>query len=373
MPLYEMTSDALNPIESTTFADHGVLERQDLQRLFKNDLSALGLDVLLIEEELGNWDASQRRIDLLAIDRDANLVVIELKRGSRGAHMELQALRYAAMVGTMVFDEVVSRLAVTDESTIEEAQEKLLEFLEWNSPESGEFNADVRIVLVSADFSRELVYTVLWLNQRQLDISCVRLQPHRLDDRIILNVEPMVPLPEAGDYLIRQKEKAQADRATQQAVKTATGYTFFNVGEDKAGHRRWEDCRKYGFLQAGGGPRFRDKLAALNRGDRVLAYLKSHGYVGLGTVTGQATPLRDFVVASEGKRLLDLPIASTIHDGRLDDDERGEFCVGIEWTQAVPRETAVCGHLSKRGTSCRMLHQAEVDAIITAMEQVASS
>lgn len=152
-----------------------------------------------------------------------------------------------------------------------------------------------------------------------------------------------------------------------------TGYTFFNVGEDKAGHRCWEDCQKYGFLQAGGGPRFRDKLAALNRGDRVLAYLKSHGYVGLGTVTGQATLLRDFVVASEGKRLLDLAIASTIDDGRLDDDERGEFCVGIEWTKAVPREAAVCGHFSKRGTSCRMLHQAEVDAIITALEQVASS
>ncbi len=50
---------------------------------------------------------SKRRVDLLAVDRDANLVVIELKRTEDGGHMELQAVRYAAMVSPMTFTQAV--------------------------------------------------------------------------------------------------------------------------------------------------------------------------------------------------------------------------------------------------------------------------
>jgi RecB family endonuclease NucS len=35
-----------------------------------------------------------RRIDLLGIDKQANMVVIELIRDDAGSHMELQALRH---------------------------------------------------------------------------------------------------------------------------------------------------------------------------------------------------------------------------------------------------------------------------------------
>lgn len=38
----------------------------------------------------------------------ANLVVIELKRTEEGGRMELQAIRYAAMVSTMTFDQAAN-------------------------------------------------------------------------------------------------------------------------------------------------------------------------------------------------------------------------------------------------------------------------
>jgi RecB family endonuclease NucS len=107
MPLFEIRSDSLAPLETTTYAASGLYERGDLQRLLKANISAVLSDVLVIAEEFGDWEGSYRRIDLLGIDRDANLVVIELKRTEDGGHMELQALRYAAMVSTMRFDEVV--------------------------------------------------------------------------------------------------------------------------------------------------------------------------------------------------------------------------------------------------------------------------
>ena len=66
---------------------------------------------MVITEEFGDWLDSLRRIDLLCVNSDANLVVIELKRSDDGGHMELQALRYAAMVSAMTFDQAVETFA----------------------------------------------------------------------------------------------------------------------------------------------------------------------------------------------------------------------------------------------------------------------
>lgn len=68
-------------------------ERADIQRLLKRQIEIISPDTLVSAEEFSDWEDSKRRIDLLGIDTDANLVVIELKRTDDGGHMELQAVR----------------------------------------------------------------------------------------------------------------------------------------------------------------------------------------------------------------------------------------------------------------------------------------
>jgi RecB family endonuclease NucS len=91
MPLYEVTADQLKRIEETSFREARIRERADLQRLLRSQIEIVLPDALVIAEEFGEWEESRRRIDLLAIDKDANLVVVELKRTEDGGHMELQA------------------------------------------------------------------------------------------------------------------------------------------------------------------------------------------------------------------------------------------------------------------------------------------
>ena len=107
MALYEITANNLQAINQTTFDRVGLMERNDLQRLLKNQIEVILPNVLIIAEEFGDWEESRRRIDLLGLNEDANLVVIELKRTEDGGHMDLQAIRYAAMVSAMTFDQVV--------------------------------------------------------------------------------------------------------------------------------------------------------------------------------------------------------------------------------------------------------------------------
>jgi RecB family endonuclease NucS len=92
MALYELSATSIKPLEQTTFAADGVFERRDLQRLLRDAIEVISPDTLVIDEEFGDWEDSARRIDLLGVDRAANLVVIELKRTDDGGHMELQAL-----------------------------------------------------------------------------------------------------------------------------------------------------------------------------------------------------------------------------------------------------------------------------------------
>src|SRR4051794_1927786 len=104
MPIYEITQSEIRKLPETTFGAAGVRERADLQRLLRSNIEVVSPETLVVSEEFGDWEDSRRRIDLLGLDRDANLVVIELKRTEDGGHMELQAIRYAAMVSTMTFE-----------------------------------------------------------------------------------------------------------------------------------------------------------------------------------------------------------------------------------------------------------------------------
>ena len=215
MPLYEMTSDAFRPISQASFADLKVRERDDLQRLLRTQIDVLGDDLYVLTEEFGDWDDSRRRIDLLAIDPKANLVVIELKRTNDGGHMELQAIRYASMVSAMTFEraeqihgEFLTRIG----EPAEEARTRILTFLGWEEPDEEAFAPDVRIVLVSEDFGKELTTAVLWLRDRDIDIRCVRLRPYEDGGKRLIDVQQIIPLPEANEYQVQLREKEQVGR-----------------------------------------------------------------------------------------------------------------------------------------------------------------
>jgi len=212
LAIFEITDAAFRPLAGATFEQERLRERSDLQRLLRDNIEVLAADILIISEEFGRWTESNRRIDLLGVDRDANLVVIELKRTDDGGHMELQALRYAAMVSTLTFDEAVETFEkyLRQRGREGEAQQVLLDHLGWDNTEEPSFSQRVRIVLASMDFDKEITSTVLWLTGVYgLDIRCIRIKPCRLAEHVLVDVQQLVPLPEATEYQVRIQRKVQ--------------------------------------------------------------------------------------------------------------------------------------------------------------------
>jgi len=233
MAIFQAVKGKLVPIEPTTFSEAGFKERADLQQLLKQQIEVIAPDTLIISEEFGDWADSRRRIDLLGLDKEANLVVIELKRTEDGGHMELQAIRYAAMVSALTFDEAVNTFEQYLSSIGNEAnaRTRMLEFLGWEEPDVEIFPKDVRLILAAAEFSKEITTTVLWLNEHGLDIKCVRLRPYNDAGRLLIDVQQVIPLPEAENYQIRIRDKKVVERAARTQNRDLTRYDV-TVGED---------------------------------------------------------------------------------------------------------------------------------------------
>ena len=109
---------------------------------------------------------------------------------------------------------------------------------------------------------------------------------------------------------------------------------YFNVGECE--RRTWDECRQYGFVSAGGDDtRWRDAICKFHPGDVFAAYLKGHGYVGIGRVLTRALPANQIVI--KGKPLLLLCPRMAVDS---DSAERSEYVATVDWLKSFPREQA---------------------------------
>lgn len=284
----------------------GLRERTDLQRLLRDHIEAVSPDTLVIAEEFGEWTDSRRRIDLLGIDKAANLVVIEFKRTDDGGHMELQAVRYASMVSTLVSQRAVEIFGRYLESrgVDDDAEQRLLEFLEWDELDDDRFAQDVRLVLVSADFSRELMTAVMWLNEKDLDIRCVRIRPYAYDGKTLIDVQQVIPLPEAADYQVQVREKMRRERKARGSTIDFTRYDV--VVNDRSFPAQWKRnailLAVKGIVSHGIAPELIKKVLQPVKGQRLF------------TVVPEET--------ADPERFRALAVEITAADGRQFDDRR---------------------------------------------------
>ena len=110
---------------------------------------------------------------------------------------------------------------------------------------------------------------------------------------------------------------------------------YVNVGEGTA--RNWDDCRRFGFLSAGQGVQWSEPMKSLSKGDIVVAYLKGHGYVGIGVVKEKAVNASHF--RHNNKSLHDFKL---VEPGIFNnyDNAKAEYLVKVKWLKSFPREEA---------------------------------
>ena len=177
--------------------------------------------------------------------------------------MDLQAIRYAAMVANMTFQHIVDTFQAYLEKRAEkegkpvgeDAENKIREHLKMAEQDNEAVHTDIpRLILASENFSKELTTCVMWLNDSWLrnvgqEIKCIRLQPHRNGDEILIETSVVIPLPEAADYQTRLGKREQETRGQASArPQLIPGGVSFNESIAKAqerfqpGLRRLYEC-----------------------------------------------------------------------------------------------------------------------------------
>ncbi|WP_457096836.1 hypothetical protein [Lysobacter sp. P5_B9] len=231
--------DKATKVSANSFVGLSIWERTHIEEWVRSNPEILGEDLLVVSIEFDRFSASSDRLDLLAVDRQGNLVVVELKRDSAAGYADLQAIRYAAMVSSMTLDKLVPHYVAYKRKYENEsisdlaAKEQIIEFVESDS--FSELSTKPRIILCSEGFSQEITATVLWLRDSNIDISCVSITPYKVDDKVVIVPRVIIPLPEARQYLIDIKNKEEVRESSGRKARPKTMKILLENGLVAAG------------------------------------------------------------------------------------------------------------------------------------------
>ena len=208
----------ISKLEKSTFSDLGIKERENLQEWIANTPSSLGEELLIIQKEFQGFDETRERLDLLALDKNRDLVIIENKLDDSGRDTVWQALKYVAYCSSLKKAQIIEifQVYLHKQNRNEDASDLICDFLEVETLDEVNLNSgsNQRFILVSGNFRKEVTSTVLWLISHRINAQCMKVTPFKLKGKQLLQFTQIIPPPEAKDYMIRMSSKDSEEKET---------------------------------------------------------------------------------------------------------------------------------------------------------------
>jgi hypothetical protein len=224
MYLINKIENRIAKLNEKSFLELGFRERDHLQEWLANTPEALGEEILIIQKEFDGFNDTNERLDLLGIDKQGNLVIIENKLDDTGRDVTWQVLKYASYCSTLKKEQIrrIYQDYLDKQGSKTTAEENLIEFFDANDFQEISLNSGQtqRIIMVARSFRKEVTSTVLWLMNYKLRIQCFRVTPYQLENQLFLNIEQIIPMKDAEDYVISMADKTQEDINTQEELKS---------------------------------------------------------------------------------------------------------------------------------------------------------
>jgi hypothetical protein len=322
-----------------------------LEKLIAENPAVLGMDLLIVGQQ---ENAFGKRIDLLAIDAEGRLAIIELKRDKTPRDVVAQVLEYGAWAATLDLRQVEEMYATgrTDKNELSQAFSE-----RFGAPLPDTFSGEAhRLIIVCSELDASTERIVAYLSTRGVPINVVFFRSFRDAGGEFL----------ARTWFIERKEAEVRASRSSKLGEPWNGIDYYVAfGLDR--QRDWEDARRYGFISAGQGSWYSRTLNVLEPGARVFACIPGTGYVGVGTVTDAAKPVRAFDVEVDGVRrpILDAPLRAPAMAENADDPEKSEYVVRVEWIRTVPVTAAVWekGMFANQNSACRLRNRFTLDVL----------
>jgi hypothetical protein len=222
--LINKSENSIHKIEEKTFCDLGFKEREHLQEWIAKSPSVLGEELLIIQKEFDGFFDTSERLDLLALDKQGNLVIVENKLDDSGKNVTWQALKYAAYCSTLSKNQIkdIYQQYLEKSDSTQQAEDNLIEFFDNVDYEEIALNKGQtqRVILVARNFRKEVTSTVLWLMNYKLRIQCFKVTPFAMNDQLFVTFDQIIPLKDTEEYVISMADKTQDDINSQEETKS---------------------------------------------------------------------------------------------------------------------------------------------------------
>jgi hypothetical protein len=226
-----------------SFEEAGIREVQHLQEWILEKPDVLGEELMILSDQYSQFEIARDRLDILCLDRHGHPVVVELKRTDNAGYADLQSLRYAALVRTIRIDQAADALSQSRRGkeqglSKEDARKRILEFIanDEDGVVPSELLSEPRIIIASSGFSPELLTTVRYLKDHDIDVTCISLSAYSVGgDRYILVPDVEFPLRAIEDVTTGLRKKDEARRSGDRTRSPPRLRYLIDAGQIKDG------------------------------------------------------------------------------------------------------------------------------------------
>jgi hypothetical protein len=318
----------------------------DLENWIINDPTILDLDLMILGQQVHTDHGGY--IDILGINKDGDLVIVELKRNRTPRDVIAQCLDYASWVSELNYERIIDLYKKYSGNRLEESYQNVFDD---QLPESLNENHQIVIVAASLDDATERIIQHL-ADKHSININAVFFNVFDIEGNQIL-----------GRSWLKDPEFIE-EKSSKGKRAPWTGFLFVNTGIKEGRTRDWNLNKKFSYVSAGGGPRWINAIRKLKPGDKIFAYIKGFGYVGYGIVEEEAVPVSEYEF--EGKGIVDDLPDDHPWKSQTPSLESGEWLSKIKWIKTFSKEQAkwLSNGFANQNAVCKLRDRRTFDFLV---------
>ncbi|MFW6016487.1 MAG: hypothetical protein ACOCRK_08610 [bacterium] len=194
--LYKITNKMIHSTNKVRFSDANIYER-DIENWVEMKPDILGEPLKIIGRQVTIENIGDR-LDLLSLDKQGNLVIIELKSDILKSSACLQAVQYASYLSDWQHEEINRQMKNYTKNKID-----FIDVIENFCEDDYEINDRQRIILAGREIRPRTSSVAIWLRKQGVDIKVVQLEPWQDEDVIYINPKVLIPVPVEEQYQIK--------------------------------------------------------------------------------------------------------------------------------------------------------------------------
>lgn len=240
----------------------------DLQELLSNHLQ----DLISASElmTIFNERPRQEEPDILALDKNGDLYIFELKRWSSNQENLLQVLRYGQLYGNSNYDELneMFKKYIKDKSVGDELQkihQEYFNFAEKSCLSKEDFNRKQHFLVVTNGLDQKTVESIVYWKKNGLNIDAIVYWVFEINGEYFIEFNMYSPIEgfleyESNTYILNT-DYANNKQHTEDMIKEQKAAAYY--------------------------PGWREKINKLQKGDTVFLYKSGTGIIAYGIASGK--------------------------------------------------------------------------------------